>query len=80
MHYGTISVHWNHSFFHFVLFCFVLLCFVLSRLGFFLYVAPACPGDHSVDSEIHLSACALSVLGLKACATNAQQGTIVFEL
>jgi hypothetical protein len=58
----------------FVVVC-LLLCFVRDR---FSLCNLGCPGTHSVDQDglefRNLPASASQVLGLKACATTAQQG------
>jgi hypothetical protein len=69
-------------FWSFVLFCFVLFCFVLFCFCFVFRVRVSlcslgCPGTHSEDQAglklRNPPASASQVLGLKACATTAQQ-------
>jgi hypothetical protein len=63
------------------LFCFVLFCFCFSETGFLCIDSPDCPGTHSVDQagfELrNPPASAFQVLGLKACATAAQLGSLL---
>jgi hypothetical protein len=75
----SYKVHMTHVL---ILFCFVLFLFFVFL--FFLrdrvsLCSPGCPGTHSVDQAVlkfrDLPASSSQVLGLKACATTARQGT-----